>query len=71
MTSLGKYLEKKAINKAAVANRTGISRSRISELANNSSTHLRAKELYLIALAIDVEPDELLKELFKDVRLLR
>ncbi|MDX2136004.1 MAG: helix-turn-helix transcriptional regulator [Saprospiraceae bacterium] len=70
MTRLGEYLEKKAISKAAVANRTGISRSRMSELTNNPSTHLKAKELYLIALAIDVEPNEILKEVFKEVKLI-
>jgi len=70
MTQLGEYLEKKAISKAAVANRTGISRSRMSELTNNPSTHLKAKELYLIALAIDIEPNEILKEVFKEVKLL-
>lgn len=69
MTRLGEYLEKKAISKATVANRTGISRSRLSELTNNPSTHLKAKELYLIALAIDVEPNEIIKEVFKEVKL--
>ena len=70
MTQLGEYLDKKAISKTAVANRTGISRSRMSELTNNPSTHLKAKELYLIALAIDVEPNEIIKEVFKEVNLL-
>lgn len=70
MTRLGEYLEKKAVSKSAVANRTGISRSRMSELTNNPSTHLKAKELYLIALAIDVEPNEILKEVFKEVKLI-
>ncbi|MCC6643593.1 helix-turn-helix domain-containing protein [Candidatus Peregrinibacteria bacterium] len=70
MTRLGEYLKKKAISKATVANRTGISRSRKSELTNNPSTHLKAKELYLIALAIDVELNEILKEVFKEVKLL-
>jgi len=69
MTELGLYLAKKSISKAAVSNRTGISRSRISELTLNTSTHLRAKELYLIALAIDVDPCEMLKEIYKDVQL--
>ena len=69
MTKLGLYLAKKSISKAAVSNRTGISRSRMSELTLNSSTHLRAKELYLIALAIDVDPCEVLKEIYGDVNL--
>lgn len=69
MTELGLYLAKKSISKAGVSEKTGISRSRLSELTLNESTHLRAKELYLIALAIDVDPCEVLKELYKDVNL--
>ena len=70
MTELGLYLAKKSVSKAAVSNRTGISRSRISELTLNENTHLRAKELYLISLAIDVDPCEVLKEIYKDVQLI-
>ncbi len=70
MTELGLYFVKKSISKAAVSNRTGISRSRLSELTLNPSTHLRAKELYLIALAIDVDPCEVLKEIYRDIKLL-
>lgn len=62
MTNLGLYLAKKSINKAEVARRTGISTSRLSELTLNASTKLRADELYLIALAIDIDPSEVLKE---------
>ena len=69
MTELGLYLDKKSISKAGVAEKTGISRSRLSELTLNASTHLRAKELYHIALAIDVDPCEVLNELYKDVNL--
>ncbi len=69
MTDLGLYLAKKSISKAAVSNRTGLSRSRLSELTLNPTTHLRAKELYLIALAIDVDPCEVLKEIYSDVSL--
>jgi len=62
MTILGEYLTKKSINKAAVSRRTGISTSRLSELTLNETTKLRADELYLIALAIDVDPCDILKE---------
>jgi len=61
MTKLGLFLTKKSINKAAVSRRTGISTSRLSELTLNPSTKLRADELYLIAMAIDVDPGEMLK----------
>ena len=62
MTKLGLYLTKKSVNKAEIARRTGISKSRLSQLTSNDNTHLRADELYLIALAMNVEPCEVLKE---------
>ena len=62
MTKLGLYLAKKSVNKAAVSRRTDISTSRLSELTLNDKTKLRADELYLIALAIDVDPCEILRE---------
>jgi len=67
MTDLGLYLSRKSVNRSDVSRKTGISKTRLSELANNKNTKLRADELYLIALAIDVEPCEVLKEVCKDV----
>ena len=69
MTKLGLYLTKKSVNKAAVSRRTGISTSRLSELTLNETTKLRADELYLIALAIDVDPCEILKEVCGNLKL--
>ncbi|MEH6680778.1 MAG: helix-turn-helix transcriptional regulator [Sediminicola sp.] len=71
MTKLGLYLAKKSINKAEVARRTGLSKSRLSQLSSNESTKLRADELYLIALAIDEDPCELLTEVCKGLKLPR
>jgi DNA-binding Xre family transcriptional regulator len=62
MTRLGKYLEKKSVNKSEVSRRTGLSKARITELTTNNTTKLRAEELYLIALSINVDPCDLLKE---------
>lgn len=70
MTLFGEYLNKKSIKKAEVSRKTGISPSRLSELALNESTNLKAEELYLIALAIDVNPLEILEVVYKDVKLL-
>jgi len=67
MTKLGLYLAKKSINKAEVSRRTGISKSRLSQLSSNDTTKLRADELYAIALAIDIDPCEVLKELYGDM----
>jgi putative transcriptional regulator len=69
MTELGVYLAKKSASKAEIAKKTGISKSRISELTLNPSTQLRVRELYLIALAIDADPGEVLKEICKDLKL--
>lgn len=69
MTEFGEYLSKKSISKAEVSRKTGISKPRLSELTLKPSSHLRAKELYLIALAIDVDPCEVLKEIYGDVTL--
>ncbi|MEM6526293.1 MAG: helix-turn-helix transcriptional regulator [Bacteroidota bacterium] len=62
MTKLGAYFAKKSVNKADVARKTGISKPRLSELSNKESAKPRAEELYLIALAIDVDPCEILNE---------
>lgn len=69
MTSLGLYLTKKSVNRAMVSRRTGVSQARLSQLSSNESTKLRADELYLIALAIDIDPCEVFKEIYKDLKL--
>ena len=69
MTELGQYLSKKSASKAEISKKTGISKSRMSELTLNASTQLRARELYLIALALDVDPCDMIKEIFKRVKL--
>lgn len=65
MTELGLFHSPKSVNRSDVSRKTGISKIRLSELTNNSSTKLRADELYLIALAIDVDSCELLKDFCK------
>ncbi len=70
MTKLGIYLAKRAINKSEVARRTGLSKVRVNELTLNENTKLKASELYLIALAIEVNPSQLLEDLYGDLRLL-
>jgi len=67
MTRLGLYLTKKSINRAMVSRRTGISQARLSQLSSNDRTRLRADELYAIALAIDADPCEILKEIYGDM----
>ncbi|OHT46882.1 helix-turn-helix domain-containing protein [Flavobacterium tructae] len=69
MTELGLFFSRKSVNRSDVSRKTGISKTRLSELANSTSTKLRADELYLIALAIDVDPCELLKDVCKGLKL--
>lgn len=69
MTKLGLYLAQKSINKAEVARKTGLTKARMNELTLNERSHLRAEELYLIALAIGVTPCELLDMLYGNIKL--
>lgn len=69
MTLLGEYLLGKSVNKADVSRKTGISKSRLSELSRNESAKLKADEIYLIALAIDVPPEEILYKVYGHLKL--
>ena len=69
MTKLGIYIAKRAINKSEVARRTGLSKVRINELTLNENTKLKASELYLIALSIEINPAELLEVICGDLKL--
>lgn len=69
MTELGLFLAKKSVNRSDVSRKTGISKTRLSELSNNQNTKLRVDELYLIAMAIDVNPCEVLNEICKEIKL--
>lgn len=69
MTKLGEYLQSRSINKSEVSRKTGLSKPRLSELTINPTAKLRVDELYLIALAIGVDPGELLKVLCSGLKL--
>lgn len=69
MTDLGLFLSRKSVNRSDVSRKTGISKTRLSELSNNPNTKLRVDELYLIALAIDVNPCDVLQEVCKELKL--
>ncbi len=61
MTKLGEYLARKSVNRAAISRKTKIHTTRLNELSNKESARLTAEELYLIALAIEVDPGDLLE----------
>lgn len=69
MTFLGKYLTYKSINKAEVSRKTGIRKSRLSQLSTNDTTNLKAEELYLIAKAIDSDANEILERIYGHLKL--
>jgi putative transcriptional regulator len=69
MTELGLFLSRRSINRSDVSRKTGINTTRLNELSNNSKTKLRVNELYKIALAIEVNPCEMLKEVCKDIKI--
>ena len=69
MTKIGKFLNKKSVNKAEIARRSGISTSRLSELSLNESTRFTVEELYLIALAIDTNPSIVLEKVCENLKL--
>lgn len=69
MTELGLYLTRRSVNRSDVARKTGINKTRLSDLSNNPKTYLRVKELYLIALAIEVNPCEMLNYICKEINL--
>lgn len=69
MTFLGNYLTDKSIKKAEVSRKTGIGKSRLSQLCNNESANLKAEELFLISKAIDVNANEILEVIYGHLNL--
>ena len=61
MTKLGEFFKKRSVNKALISRKTGLNPSRLSELSISPKAKLRADELYLIALAIEANPCEMLE----------
>ena len=68
-TIFGEFLSQKSIKKSDVSRKTGISKSRLTELSRNSKTQLKAEELYLIAGAIGVSPVEILERIYNHLKL--
>ncbi|MEY2792440.1 MAG: hypothetical protein RJA76_432 [Bacteroidota bacterium] len=71
MTKLGEFFSNKSINKAEIARKTGLSNTRLSELTRKDSAKLKADELYLISLAIDIEPGEILTKICGHLNLIK
>lgn len=71
MTKLGEYLAKKSVNRSEISRKTGLSNPRLSELSTSPKAKLRASELYLIALAIEVNPCDLLQYVCAEFKLVK
>jgi DNA-binding Xre family transcriptional regulator len=71
MTKLGEYLAKKSVNKSEISRKTGLSNPRLSELSTSPTAKLRASEVYLIALAIEVDPCDLLQYVCGELKLVK
>lgn len=69
MTRLGEYFSRRSINRAEVARKTGIRTTRLHQLSNNPNSNIKASELYLIALAIEANPGELLEFVCEGMKL--
>ena len=69
MTELGLFLSRRSINRSDVSRKTGINTTRLNELSNNPRTKFLVNELYKIALAIEVNPCDMLMEICKDIKL--
>lgn len=70
MTKLGEFFKMRSVNRAGLSRKTGIGTTRLSQLANHKSARLQADELYLISLALKIDPNELLMYVCKGLKLL-
>lgn len=68
-TSFGKYLSDRSVNKAEISRKTGISTTRIARLCTDSNAFLGAYELQLFGLAIKVDPSQMQRDLFGNLKL--
>ncbi|HEK21116.1 helix-turn-helix transcriptional regulator [Mucilaginibacter sp. HC2] len=69
MTELGLFLSKKSVNKAEISRRSGISKARLTQLSNSNTTRLTVEELYKIAMAMNVDPCDVLTTVCKGILL--
>lgn len=66
ITRFGQFLEKRAVNKSKLAELTGITRQRLSELSVRENAEIRFKEAVAIAKAFSMDLEELSRELLEE-----
>lgn len=64
LTKFGLFIEEKSRNQKAIQKKTGISENRLSILSNKLDSRVLARELYLVALAMEIDPQEIWDYLF-------
>ena len=69
LTRLGLYLSKKPLSQAKLSRRTGISKDRISKLHVDIKSKPSIEEIYLIALALEVQYSEIVEFLCDGLKL--
>ncbi len=62
-TKFGEFLEKRAISKAKLAEKTGLTRQRLSELSIRENSKIRLDEACAIAKALGIDMNEMCREL--------
>ena len=65
-TKFGLFLEKRAISKARLADKSGLTRQRISELSIRENSKIRLDEACAIAKVLELDLNTLCKELGED-----
>ncbi|SHG07221.1 helix-turn-helix domain-containing protein [Pedobacter caeni] len=69
MTEFGEYLARRSVSKAQLARRTGLTVSRINDLTLKDNARPMGFEIYLVALAIEADPWDMLKSLYGHLKL--
>lgn len=69
MTKVGDFLRARSANLSEISRKTGISKSRLNQLVNNPSAHLRATELFLIFKAVGALPGDEFMTMYQDLKL--
>ncbi len=65
-TRFGQFLDKKVVNKSKLAEKTGITRQRLSELSVRENAKIRFDEAVAIARAFEMDLNDLSKELIEE-----
>ncbi len=69
LTKLGLFLSRKPLSQAKLARRTGISKDRISKLHVDIKARPSVEEIYLIALALEINYNEIVDFLCSELEL--